>query len=143
VNFSPAALLDGTVAAVLAGSTRPVVVEITEHAVIDRYDDVRRAAAACDGALLSVDDAGAGFASLRHILELAPAFVKLDIGLVRDIDHDPARQALAAGLVHFATQTGITLIAEGIETDAEAQTLRVLGVRLGQGYLLGRPAPLA
>lgn len=142
VNFSPAALLDGTAAEVLRDATRPVVIEVTEHAVIERYDHVRRAVAECSGARLSVDDAGAGFASLRHILELAPTFVKLDIGLVRDIDHDLARQALAAGLVHFATQTGIVLVAEGVETEAEAQTLRVLGVRLGQGYLFGRPAPL-
>ena len=91
---------------------------------------------------VSVDDAGAGFASLRHILELKPDFVKLDVALVRGIEADPARQALIVGLCHFAARTGAILIAEGIETAAEAETVRGLGVPFGQGYLLGRPGPL-
>ena len=90
---------------------------------------------------VSVDDAGAVFASFRHILELRPDFVKLDIGLVRDIDHDDVRQALVAGIVYFAGKSGCQLIAEGIETPGERDQLRALGVELGQGYLLGRPAP--
>jgi EAL domain-containing protein (putative c-di-GMP-specific phosphodiesterase class I) len=88
-----------------------------------------------------VDDAGAGYASLRHILELQPEFVKLDIGLVRGIDADPARQALAAGLRHYADETGNTLIAEGVENADEARTLQRLGIPLAQGFLFGRPAP--
>jgi EAL domain-containing protein (putative c-di-GMP-specific phosphodiesterase class I) len=90
-----------------------------------------------------VDDAGAGFASLRHILELDPAFVKLDISLIRGIDRDPAKQALVVGMRHFARTTKCRLIAEGVETEAEAQTLTELDVRLVQGYLLGRPAALS
>ena len=88
---------------------------------------------------LAVDDAGAGFASLRHILELRPDFVKLDIGLVRGVNADPARAAMVAGVCHFASVTGTRLIAEGVETQAEADSLRVLGVELAQGYLFGRP----
>jgi len=89
---------------------------------------------------ISVDDAGAGYASLRHILELQPDFVKLDIGLVHQIDADPARQALAAGLHHYAAEAGNTLIAEGVETPAECSTLHRLGIPLAQGFFLGRPA---
>ncbi len=91
---------------------------------------------------LAVDDAGAGFSSLRHILELRPAFVKLDISLVRDIDSDPAKQALVAGMRFFARMTNRRLIAEGVETEAEAAMLRSLEIRLAQGYLFGRPAGL-
>jgi EAL domain-containing protein (putative c-di-GMP-specific phosphodiesterase class I) len=92
---------------------------------------------------LAVDDAGSGFASLRHILELAPDVVKLDIGLIRGMDEDAARQALVAGMVHFADLGHFFLIAEGVETEPERDTLIALGVRLGQGYLLGRPAAVA
>lgn len=91
---------------------------------------------------LAVDDAGAGYASLRHILELGPAFAKLDISLVRGIDGDPLRQALAAGLEHFAARGGCQLIAEGVERQAEAGALEDLAVEFGQGYLFGRPEPL-
>jgi EAL domain-containing protein (putative c-di-GMP-specific phosphodiesterase class I) len=76
------------------------------------------------------------------VLELRPAFVKLDIRLASDIDRDPARQAMVAGMCHYARETRATLIAEGIQTQAELETLSRLGVRLGQGYLLGRPAPV-
>ena len=92
---------------------------------------------------LAIDDAGAGFSSLRHILETSPAWVKLDIGLVRGVDTDPARQALVAGLVHFALQARISLIAEGIETLPELEMLKSLGVEFGQGFLLARPAPIS
>ena len=104
---------------------------------------VRAAVAACPGVRISVDDAGAGYASLRHILELQPDFVKLDIGLVRNIDADPARQALAAGLRHYADTTGNVLIAEGVETQAESATLHRLGIPLAQGFLFGRPTTIA
>jgi EAL domain-containing protein (putative c-di-GMP-specific phosphodiesterase class I) len=91
---------------------------------------------------IAVDDAGAGFASLRHILELEPAFAKLDMSLVRGIDGDPLRQALAVGLVYFAARGGCRLIAEGVEQEAEAGMLREIGIELGQGYLFGRPEAL-
>ena len=92
---------------------------------------------------LAVDDAGAGYAGLHRILDLRPDFVKLDIALVRDIDSDPARQALGLALGDFARRTDMTIIAEGIETEGERDTLRGLEIGLGQGYLLGRPAPAA
>lgn len=141
VNFSPTAIIDGHAAQVLADAPRPIVVEITEHDEIQSYPMLRHAIAACGPVRTSVDDAGSGFASLRHILELQPDIVKLDIALVTGIDQDPARQALAAGLVHYAAQTGTVLIAEGVETQGESDTVQALGVELAQGYLYGRPEP--
>ncbi|MGZ8562269.1 MAG: EAL domain-containing protein [Candidatus Limnocylindria bacterium] len=120
-----------------------VVIEITEHSRVEDYALLREGIAALgDNVVLAVDDAGAGFASLRHILELRPKLVKLDRELVCDIDSDPARQALAAGMAHFAAQSQITLVAEGVETREEQRTLIGLGVWAGQGYLFGRPQPM-
>jgi PAS domain S-box-containing protein len=143
VNFSPTALLDGRAAAVVRGSARPVVIEITEHMAIENYRAVRRAIDQCGPVRVAVDDAGAGFASLRHILELQPDIIKLDIGLVRDVDSDPARQALVAGMRHFAALTGTTLIAEGVETREQADTIRRLGVNFAQGHLYSAVGPFA
>jgi EAL domain-containing protein (putative c-di-GMP-specific phosphodiesterase class I) len=141
VNFSPSALLDGRAAALLREAGRPVVVEITEHMAIENYLAVRRALDQCGPVRVAVDDAGAGFASLRHILELKPDIIKLDIGLVRDVDSDPARQALIAGMRHFAALTGTTLIAEGVETEEQAETIRGLGVEFAQGHLFAAIGP--
>lgn len=127
-------------AGLLRRTGRDVILEITEHAQVDDYVALRHALAQLgDDVRFAVDDAGAGFASLRHILELSPTHVKLDRGLVSRIQADPARQALVAGLVHFAERVGLRLIAEGVETKAERRTLLRLGVRTGQGYLFGRP----
>ncbi|HVA52469.1 MAG TPA: PAS domain S-box protein [Acidimicrobiales bacterium] len=148
LNFSPAALIDGHAAKVVNSVTRRLVIEVTEHAQINNYAAIRRALKEIGNCQLAVDDAGAGYTSLSHILELQPDFVKLDISMIRGIDTNPARQAMVAGMCHFASQSGTTLIAEGIETEAEANTLRKLGVplgeagMLGQGYLFGRPTTL-
>jgi EAL domain-containing protein (putative c-di-GMP-specific phosphodiesterase class I)/FixJ family two-component response regulator len=144
LNVSPTLVIERTrVVDVLRSTRRKVVLEITEHAAIDDYALVR---AALDRmrplAGVAIDDAGAGFASLRHILELKPDLVKLDASLVRGIETDPIRQSLVAGLVHFGGTAGLELLGEAIETDAEAACLETLGVRLGQGYLFGRPAPI-
>ncbi len=145
LNVSPALVLErDRLARVFEGRAMPIVLEITEHVPIADYAALRDAIAGLGYPVrLSVDDAGAGFASFRHIVELRPDFVKVDIGLVRAIDADPVRAALVAGMVYFALRTDSELIAEGIETDAELATLRSLAVDLGQGYLLGRPAPIA
>ena len=141
LNVSPAFVLRGSrrFRQLIADSPRPLVLELTEHVAIDDYPRVRAALAKLGDVGLAVDDAGAGYASLRHILELRPTFAKLDISLVRGIDGDDLRQALAAGLQFFASRTGCRLIAEGIETDAEADVLHGLGIELGQGFLFGRP----
>ena len=91
---------------------------------------------------VAVDDAGAGYASFRHILKLRPDFIKLDRALTRRVDEDDSRRALAAALVTFAGETGSRIIAEGVETEAQRETLADLGVGLMQGYLFGRPGPL-
>jgi EAL domain-containing protein (putative c-di-GMP-specific phosphodiesterase class I) len=120
------------------------VIEITEHAAIDNYGALAPVLDALrqDGLRIAVDDAGAGFASLRHALHLSPDFIKLDVSLTRGIDTDPRRRALAAGLIGFANELGAEIIAEGIETKAELTALQELRVSYGQGYYLAKPAPL-
>jgi EAL domain-containing protein (putative c-di-GMP-specific phosphodiesterase class I) len=118
------------------------VLEITEHDVTDDYSGmVSGLRGIAQGIRIAVDDAGSGYAGLRQILEMRPDVVKLDIALVRGIDTDPARRALASAMVAFASDTGAIVLAEGIETTGELDTLRSLGVTLGQGFLLARPAP--
>ncbi|MFN8028482.1 MAG: EAL domain-containing protein [Acidimicrobiia bacterium] len=143
VNLSPSFVLAGLAGAVLADAPRPLVIEVTEHVAVDDYGALRQCLDSVHGVRLAVDDAGAGYASLHHVVELRPDFVKLDIALTRGVEADQARQAMIAGMRHFAAETATQLIAEGIETEDEADTMRRLGVELGQGYLLGRPAPAA
>jgi EAL domain-containing protein (putative c-di-GMP-specific phosphodiesterase class I) len=121
-----------------------IVVEVTEHEAIEDYPRLRSAVDALRGlgVRLAIDDAGAGYASLRHILQLSPDFIKLDIALTRDIHEDPPQRALAAALVTFAREIGATITAEGVEVVEEAETLKDLGVELGQGFFLGRPDAL-
>ena len=122
-----------------------LVVEVTEHARVPGYDDLRSVLRPWRraGVRVAVDDAGAGFASLRHVLNLEPDVLKLDRSIVQDVDSDPRRRALVGCLVGFAGQVQAQVVAEGIETPAELDTLIDLGAELGQGYLLGRPDELA
>jgi PAS domain S-box-containing protein len=140
VNLSPRLVMqEPRLAAVLSGIQRPLILEVTEREPIDDYVAFRRAVSLLGRVAWAVDDAGAGYASLRHIIELRPDYVKLDHGLVSGIPSDPIRQALVAGMLHFATSIGVRIIAEGVETEAERLTLHALGVELAQGYLFGRP----
>jgi EAL domain-containing protein (putative c-di-GMP-specific phosphodiesterase class I) len=143
VNLSAEAVLDPRAAELLLPCGRSVGVELTEHTPVPDYgalvavtDRLREA-----GLQVVVDDVGAGYASLRHVLQLRPTALKLDLDLVRGIDADPVRQALAHAVVDFAGSMGAWLVAEGIETPQERDTLLGLGVEFGQGYLLGRPGP--
>jgi EAL domain-containing protein (putative c-di-GMP-specific phosphodiesterase class I) len=124
---------------VLARRRGRIVLELTEHAPIENYEAFLWAVKRLGDVEVAVDDAGAGYASLHHILELGPAWVKLDITLVRGIDMDPLRQALVAGLAHFAARSGERLIAEGVERQEEADALLGIGVEFAQGHLFGRP----
>jgi PAS domain S-box-containing protein len=144
INLSPAVLPElRQLTSLAVEPRRPLVVEITERMAIEDYGAARRLLRRhLPYARIAVDDAGAGFASLRHIAELRPQIVKLDIQLVHNVHRDPAREALVAGMVHFATESGCELIAEGIETEAERRALVRLGVSIGQGFLLGRPDAL-
>jgi EAL domain-containing protein (putative c-di-GMP-specific phosphodiesterase class I)/CheY-like chemotaxis protein len=145
VNVSASLLSSPELPAMLdAADGRALVLELTEHERIDDYDEIRRAVAAVgDHVRMSVDDAGSGWASLRHVLTLRPDFVKLDRAWVSGLDADPARQALLLGIGRFVAELGGAVVAEGIETAAELEALLRLGIPFGQGYHLGRPVPIA
>lgn len=146
VNISPVTAMDTAFHAAVLGS-RPdrVVMEVSEHAIIDDYDRFQRSIEPLRqaGVRLAIDDAGAGFASLRHMVALAPDIIKLDVSLTKDIDDDPRRRAMARALISFAAELGTAIVAEGVETQAEFDTLRQLGVSTASGYLLARPGPFA
>ena len=146
VNVSPATALSPELPEVLGPAPARVVLELTEHTRIDDHELLAAAIAPVrrSGVRLAVDDAGAGYAGLRQILRLRPDIIKLDIELTRGIDQDPARRALATAMVAFASDIGARIVAEGIETADEVDTLLGVGVEWGQGYHLGRPdAPSA
>ncbi len=144
LNVSPATALDARFCELLLDVAERVVIEITEHAQVDDYDALRAALAPLRerGAQLAIDDVGAGFANLRHILRLAPDIVKLDLSLTQEIARDPAREALASSLVGFAGGVGASIVAEGISSDEDLALLRTLGVDYGQGFHLARPSSL-
>jgi EAL domain-containing protein (putative c-di-GMP-specific phosphodiesterase class I) len=121
-----------------------VVLEVTEHAPVEDYGRFRRAISRVRevGAELAVDDAGAGFASLRHILELNAELIKLDGSLTQSLEADPRRRSLASALIEFGRESGASVLAEHVESELQLIELRRLGVHYGQGYHLGRPAPL-
>jgi EAL domain-containing protein (putative c-di-GMP-specific phosphodiesterase class I) len=146
VNASAEALLsDGLQDAIGDFPMQRLVLELTEHAAIREYDVLasRLAQLRQTGAMLAIDDAGAGYAGLQHIVQLRPDLIKLDMALTRNVDTDQTRRALASALIFYARETGCEIVAEGIETEAELLTLKTLGIQRGQGYLLGKPAPLA
>ncbi|MEM5474339.1 EAL domain-containing protein [Hoeflea sp. AS60] len=146
VNASPSTIIKGGIEAFIDKATGSrLVLEVTEHDAVSNYQTLSEALAPLRklGVRLAIDDAGAGYASMHHILSLAPDAIKLDMTLTRDIDSDAARRALASALLFFSRETNSVIIAEGIETEAEMATLNLLGVPFGQGYLLGKPAGLS
>jgi EAL domain-containing protein (putative c-di-GMP-specific phosphodiesterase class I) len=143
LNLSPSTVTSPEVHSLVASvPARRIIVEITEHAPVWDYSKLLSSVRALrrEGVRVAIDDVGAGYASLQHVLELAPDFIKLDVGLIRDCQ-DPARLALVAALAGFARDIGADVIAEGIETERHVDTLGSLGIRFGQGYALGVPAP--
>ncbi|MCW3846219.1 EAL domain-containing protein [Sphingomonas sp. LB-2] len=144
INVSPESALSEELLPLLAGSRLDnLVLEVTEHSGIEDYAALEAALAALRPyARIAIDDFGAGYSSLRHILALQPDILKLDMSLVRDIDRDSAKRALAGAMVGFAERVGARLVAEGIERTEERDVLRDLGVSYGQGYLFSRPMPL-
>ncbi len=145
VNAGPDLVASGELQALFAASdpTR-IVLEVTEHAAVNDGAALSRALVDLRalGVRIAVDDAGAGYSGLQQIARLQPELIKLDRSLVSGIDGDQALRALCAALMHYTHETGALLVAEGIETEAEAKTLRELGVHRGQGWLLGKPMPL-
>jgi EAL domain-containing protein (putative c-di-GMP-specific phosphodiesterase class I) len=142
VNVSPAALEDDQVIALLHDSDlQRVVVEVTEHEAVADYVQMRMVLQRLRraGARIAVDDTGAGFASLRHVLMLQPDVVKLDTSLSRAVHYDERQQKLVTALLTFAREVGSLVLAEGIETEEQLEALRELGMPLGQGWHLGVP----
>jgi EAL domain-containing protein (putative c-di-GMP-specific phosphodiesterase class I)/AmiR/NasT family two-component response regulator len=145
VNASPGLLYRPALLEVLSQlPAERVVVEITEQRQFDSYDQLRETVRLVhDGGMrVAVDDTGSGFASLQRLVDVRPEVVKLDRTLIGQIDTDAPRRALVTAIRHFADDMGITVVAEGIEWEEQLIVLRDIGVDCGQGYLLGRPAPL-
>lgn len=145
VNVSPRTLLSPRFLEMVSEvAASRVVVEITEQAPVDDYGELKAAIRRLHdlGARVAIDDTGAGLASLAHIHRLEPDVIKLDISLTRGIDQDPVRRSLAASLVDFGHGIDAATTAEGIETKAEGETVKSLGVGFGQGRYLAPPGPL-
>jgi len=145
LNVSPATAIAPELHEVLDGlPAERVVLEMTEHARVDDYPALKAALAVFRerGFRLAIDDAGAGFASLRHIVLLHPDFIKLDMTLTRDVHVDATRRALVVALVAFGSQIGARVVAEGVETPEQLATLLEAGVHFGQGFYLARPQAL-
>lgn len=145
VNAAPDTVSSGALADVfLPWPAERIVLEVTEHSMVEDYDTLLKQLEILRfrGVRLAIDDAGAGYAGLQHIVKLHPDIIKLDISLTQEIDTSVVRRSLGAALVSFAAEIGADIVAEGIETGAELDTLRDLGVPLAQGYFLGRPADL-
>ena len=145
LNFSAASILGGSAAEVVRGAKRQIIIEITEHDLAMDYVAIRKAITGMEGCQLSIDDMGAGYTSLSQVVELEPRFLKLDISLIRDVDRNPIRQALVESICQFAGRVGVKVIAEGVETEAEAEMIKSLssamdaGHLLAQGYFFGIP----
>jgi PAS domain S-box-containing protein len=144
VNASPPTVFSGRFVSCFGDSADRVTVELTEHLKVDDYEGfsaklgpLREA-----GGRVAIDDFGAGYASLRHIIKVRPEWIKLDISLTERIDENPLVHALARSLVSFADEVGVRVIAEGIETEEELEALIDAGFRYGQGFYFGVPAPL-
>lgn len=142
LNCSPLILQSPELAEIL-GDVDPtrIVLEITEHHAILDYTAMQSTLSGLRdrGIRFAVDDAGSGYSSLNHVLELKPDIIKLDITLTSEIDRHPAKRALATAMVTFAGEVGASLVAEGVETVEELETLMALGIPAVQGYLLARP----
>lgn len=145
VNVSSQLLVEARAIELLAAQPdlQGLVLEITEEALVRDYAALQLALAPLveRGARIAVDDMGAGYSGLRHAIDLHPSYLKLDRALVRGIDRDPKRAALVDALLRYAEHAGSHIVAEGVETEGELETLTRLGVPLAQGFLLGRPAP--
>lgn len=145
VNASAETIVSADLSALLRGAAarRTVLVEVTEHDLIDDYTALGDALATLRtaGIAISVDDVGAGYSGLRQLVEIEPDVVKLDASIVRGIDTDRMRRAAATSVATFAREIGAACIYEGVETVGELATARALGAEMVQGYLLGRPGP--
>ncbi|MGR3433382.1 MAG: sensor domain-containing phosphodiesterase [Shimia sp.] len=146
VNASPSTVLSGDLPDVFKGWPQErIVLEVTEHSEVESYEPLlaQLDRLRFSGVRLAVDDAGAGYSGLQHIVRLRPDLIKLDVSLTTGIDGDLVRRSLAAALLRFAGEIDGKIVAEGVETEDELAALQGLGVPLIQGWLLGKPLPLA
>jgi EAL domain-containing protein (putative c-di-GMP-specific phosphodiesterase class I) len=144
LNVSPQTLLTPMCGELLV--TLPlerIVLELSEHDQVHDYPALEAALSPLRrrGMRLAIDDVGAGFSSLRHIVMACPDVIKMDRSIVSGVDSDPMLAKLAQSLVGFAHSFDVSVVAEGVETAAEHAVLQSLGVDGGQGWLFGRPAP--
>ena len=127
----------------LSKHARRIVLEMTERMSLESIPDARSRVAALKelGFRIALDDMGAGYAGLTSFAMLEPQYVKIDLGLVRNVDTEAIKQTLIRTIVRLAEDLDIDVIAEGVETRAEAEALARIGCPLLQGYLFARPAP--
>ena len=144
VNASPDTIMSGALHQVLErAGKKNLVVEVTEHQQVDDYAALKKALQPISKyARIAIDDVGSGYAGLRHLVDLGPDMLKLDMTLTRDIHQDLARCALVGAMVRFSEAIGSKLIAEGVEHAEEAEVLKKLGVEYAQGYYFGKPMPV-
>jgi EAL domain-containing protein (putative c-di-GMP-specific phosphodiesterase class I) len=144
VNVSPDTVLSGALVPILEGAGgRKLVLEITEHKRVEDLAQLKRQLRVLRPfARVAIDDVGAGYAGLQHIIAFEPDILKLDLSLTRDIDQDAAKRALTGAMVSFAGLTGSVIVAEGVERSSERDVLRELGVDYGQGWLFSRAMPV-
>ena len=142
VNLSPSSLLSDEVLRVLPDRLDGLVIEITENELVSGDPAINDALAAlrARGARLAVDDTGAGYAGLTHVMRLQPDIIKLDRALTTGVDTDPAKAPLISSFVRYARDIDATVCAEGVETLHELERLADLDVAYGQGYVIARPA---
>ena len=145
VNLSATMLVDTRTSEVLEGlpDLSRLIIEVTEETLVRHGPDIERILGelADRGVRFAVDDVGAGYSGLGQLATLRPTYVKLDRGLVRGLDREPARVALVRALADYARGTGGLLVAEGVETVEELAHVRAAGAPLVQGFLLARPGP--
>ncbi len=144
LNASPTMILDPRLRCALAPlghALERITLEITEHAAVSAYDDIRDALLPLReaGMRLAIDDTGAGYASFAHVLRLRPDVIKIDRSLIAGVDADPGRRALVSAIVLLARELHASVTAEGVETLEEFSTVASLGVDHAQGYLLAKP----
>lgn len=146
LNLHPLELLDDSLfqsSSALSLQAHKIILEMTERTSLESIPDARSRVAALKelGFGIALDDMGAGYAGLTSFAMLEPEYVKIDLGLVRNVDTEPMKQTLIRTIVRLTQEVGIDVIAEGVETKAEAEALRQIGCTLLQGYFFARPAP--
>lgn len=144
INFTPSALAQFAQQANARSDLRldNLVVELTEHAVVENYDALRTELEPLRlrGLRVAIDDAGAGYASLRHVVELQPDIIKIDESLIQGIAGDHARRVAVSALLMLALDLGATVVAEGLDRAQDLEALSDIGVPAVQGFLIARPS---